>query len=197
MNERQGWAEAAKAEEAARRHRAELERDLIALVGFRNPKFDPAEMDDLDRAIEMCPFFFGSTKRGTWNTLMALRKDRDTWRAAIAMLERSLPPPWPGPLAEMKKTLAIIDANIEHHEKFLGAGDSAGRVWHRPARLLRDRVFKILQSADKAAGREVRSARYTEPILEFIREKLIPVCEQAGEDLPSTNAIRQILADRN
>ena len=116
-------------------------------------------------------------------------------RAAIAMLERSNPLPLPGPLADLKKMLSSINANIAFHERFLGKGKAAGKAWHYPARLIGERVLDVLQSAHEAAGHKT-SVRYTDAILQFICEKLAPVCEQVGEESPALDTLRNELTRR-
>lgn len=95
----------------------------------------------------------------------------------------------------LKKTLSIINANIAYHERFLGKGKAAGKAWHYPARLIGERVLEVLQSAHEAAGHKT-SVRYTDAILQFICEKLAPVCEQVGEESPALDTLRNELTRR-
>ena len=189
------WEENAKAKEAVRRRRAELVRRLTICTGARSLQFDPVMVENLDRTIEMCLMFGSDDKAATWAALVVARDDRKKWKAAIATLERRSPLPLPGPLADMKKTLSIINANIAYHERFLGKGKAAGKAWHYPARLIGERVLEVLQSAHEAAGHKT-SVRYTDAILQFICEKLAPVCEQVGEESPALDTLRNELTRR-
>jgi hypothetical protein len=184
------WEEAAKAEEVVRRRRFELMHRLTILKGDHKARFDPALMEGLDRTIEMCPML-GMSKQPSWKNMTAARESKKVCEAMIAVAKQ-----WGFDASTSpERVLATINANIEHYEKFLGASDSPGKAWHYPARLIGEHVLKVLQSADKAAGNKVR-VRYTTPILEFICEKLVPVCEQAGEEVPSTNALLKVLGEQ-
>jgi hypothetical protein len=180
------WAEKAKAEEVARLRRLKLEIDLAAFVDFRNPKFDPAMLGDLDRTIEWCPML-GIEKRYTW---AALRTAQDDKKLLLARMKS-----WPRFRAKLEKQLAALDATIAYYEKFVGTGDSPGKAWHHAARLIWKRVCKVLQSAHDAAGRKKR-VRLADPILDFICEKLAPVCDQAGEKRSTATALRKVLGER-
>ena len=186
------WEENEKAKEAVRRRRAELGRRLTICTGAR---IDPVMVENLDCTIEMCLTFGSDDKAATWAALVVARDDRKTWTAAIATLERSSPLPLPGPLADLKKRLSSINANIAYHERFLGKGKAAGKAWHYPARLIGERVLEVLQSAHKVAGHKTR-VRYTDAILQFICEKLAPVCVQVGEESPALDTLRNELTRR-
>ena len=189
------WEETEKADEAVRRRRAELVHRLSICTGARSLQFDPVMVENLDCTIEMCLTFGSDDKAATWAALVVARDDRKTWTAAIATLERSSPLPLPGPLADLKKRLSSINANIAYHERILGKGKAAGKAWHYPARLIGERVLEVLQSAHEAAGHKT-SVRYTDAILQFICEKLEPVCEQVGEESPALDTLRNELTRR-
>jgi hypothetical protein len=176
-----------------------VERGLATCAGFHDPQFEPAEIDEIVDLVMQLPRY-GSTKGEMLKNWKTAREDKATYEKAIAAAERwghaKRPDGVDSPeLMALKTIRTTLEVNIAFYERHLGKGKKAGKFWHYYARLIGKRMLKALQSADRAAGRPIRT-EYSEATLAFIGELLKPLCEQTGEEQPTTHAIRIVLLDR-
>jgi hypothetical protein len=191
----QSSIEAAKAAQARERFRLDLERKLRECADFHDPQFNPADIDDLVSHVMRLPIHENAKSKMLKNWKIA-RQDKATYEKAIAAAGRwghgkrpdGVDPP---ELMALKTILTTIEVNIAYYAGFLGKGKTPGKFWHYYARVIGKRVLKALQSADRAAGRPIRTG-YTEPMIDLIGKLLAPLCEQVGEVL-TPHAVRIVL----
>jgi hypothetical protein len=175
----------------ARRYRLNLKRKLAACAGYPNPPFEPRTIDELVHAVA---FYStpgtGDLKRSRRTALAAVKMEKAACETAIAISKRR-----GVPLTGMEQLLANIDADIAYYVELLGKGKSA-KAWHHPARIFGQHVLRVLQSADKAVGRKIRT-EFNGRMLALILELLAPVCDLNREKLPpSSRAVRDALIKR-